>query len=223
MLRTEFHCHTHYSIDCLTSPQKLVAACQRKEIDRVVVTDHNTILGGLKAKEINPERVIVGEEIMTTEGELLAFFVQMEIPPHQKPLETIEQLRDQGAFISVSHPFDRFRKGSWHLPDLLQILPFIDAIETFNARCLWPGFNHRAQDFAREHHLLGTVGSDAHTVFELGRASLLLPSFHDAESLRESLKKSVSSRVTLSLPWVHLFSRYANWRKRRSRNGENTN
>ncbi|MGD2159275.1 MAG: PHP domain-containing protein [Anaerolineales bacterium] len=182
-----------------------------------MVTDHNTILGGLEAKEINPGRVIIGEEIMTTEGELLAFFVKRNIPPYQDPMETITQLRDQGAFISVSHPFDRFRKGSWRLPVLLQILPYIDAIETFNARCLWPGFNHRAQDFARKHHLLGTIGSDAHTTFELGRATLLLPPFHDAESLKESLKKAESARISLSLPWVHLSSRYANWRKRRNR------
>jgi len=73
MLITEFHCHTIHSPDCLTTPQTLVATCQRKGIDRVVVTDHNTIIGALKAKELDPERVIIGEEIMTTEGPLIAF------------------------------------------------------------------------------------------------------------------------------------------------------
>ena len=32
--------------------------------------------------------------------------------------ETIEILREQGAFISVAHPFDQLRKGHWALPDL---------------------------------------------------------------------------------------------------------
>jgi len=214
MLRTEFHCHTIYSKDCLTTPQKLVATCKRKGIDRVVVTDHNTIIGALKAKELDPERVIVGEEIMTTEGEILATFVKEEIPAGLEPSEVLSRLREQGAFISVSHPFDRFRKGSWRLPVLLQIIPFLDAIEIFNARCMWPGFNNRAQDFARKHHILGTVGSDAHTAFELGRATLSLPYFEDTDSLKESLKEATSSRLSLSLPWVHLTSRYANWWKR---------
>ena len=44
-LRVEFHCHTIYSKDSLTRPMDLVKTCQRKGIDRVIVTDHNTIAG----------------------------------------------------------------------------------------------------------------------------------------------------------------------------------
>src|SRR5512135_1454739 len=88
MLRTEFHCHTMYSKDSLTPPRRLVETCRRKQIDRVVVTDHDTITGALKAKEIDPERVIIGEEIMTTRGEILASFMTKEIPPGLTPEET---------------------------------------------------------------------------------------------------------------------------------------
>jgi len=68
-LSVEFHCHTVFSKDSLTSPRKLVETCRRRGIDRVVVTDHNTISGALAAQVIDPELVIVGEEIMTTKGE----------------------------------------------------------------------------------------------------------------------------------------------------------
>jgi predicted metal-dependent phosphoesterase TrpH len=131
MLRVEFHCHTIYSKDSLLKISLLVKSIKRKRIDRIAITDHNTIRGALRAKELAPEHVIVGEEIMTTKGELLAYFMTKEIKPHLSPQETINQLREQEAFISVAHPFDRFRKGHWDSDDLLQILPFVDAIEVF--------------------------------------------------------------------------------------------
>ena len=106
MLSVEFHCHTVFSKDSLTSPQKLVDTCRRKGIDRVVVTDHNTIAGARAAQKLDPERVVVGVEIMTTRGEILAAFVKDEIPARLSPQETIKRLREQNAFISVSHPFD---------------------------------------------------------------------------------------------------------------------
>jgi len=213
-LRTEFHCHTIYSKDSLTQPKKLVETCKRKGIDKVVVTDHNTIEGALRCKEIDPERVIVGEEIRTTEGELLVAYLTDEVPPGLPPMETIERLRDQDAFISVSHPFDTHRNGHWDVDNLIKMLPYVDAIETFNSRCMLPRFNFRAQDFAVEHHILGTYGSDAHTAFELGRGNLLLPPFDDAESLKVALKDAIVPKIILGTPFVHFTSRWAVWWKK---------
>jgi predicted metal-dependent phosphoesterase TrpH len=212
--RVEFHCHTVVSKDSLTKPEKLVAAARRKGLGRVIVTDHNAIEGALRAQQIAPELIIVGEEIMTTQGELLAAFVTELVPKGLPPLEAIQRLRVQGAFISVSHPFDDFR--GWKLPDLLAILPLVDAIETFNARCMNPIFNVRAQEFAREHGIAETVGSDAHTAWELGRATLTVVEFTGSEDLRRVIRQGVAN-VKLSSPFIHLTSRYASmvkqWRK----------
>ena len=186
-LRVEFHCHTEYSKDCLVTVEQLLAACRVREIDRVVVTDHNTIAGALAAQALDPERVIVGEEVLTLEGELLAAYVTEEVPKGLPAVEAITRLREQGAFISVSHPFDVTRSGYWQPNDLAEIAPLVDAVEVFNARCLHTAFNRRAEEFAEEHGLLGTVGSDAHTRPEYGRATLLVPPFFDAESLKHSL------------------------------------
>src|SRR5215213_3241662 len=166
----EFHCHTIFSKDSLTRPENLVNTCRRKGIDRVIVTDHNAIAGARAAQAVDPERVIVGEEIMTTRGEILAAFVSEEIPKGLSPQETIRRLKDQGSFISVSHPFDRWRSGGWQKDDLLEILPHVDAIEIYNSRCMNPRFNREARAFAENHNVAGTVGSDAHAAFELGRS-----------------------------------------------------
>ena len=206
--RAEFHCHTRYSKDCLTSPEALVRACHRKGIDRVVITDHNTIAGALAAQAMDPDLVIVGEEIMTTRGEILAAYVREEIPKGLTPQETIRRLKNQGAFISVSHPFDRWRSGHWQEADLLEILPEVDAIEVFNSRCMLPRFNDEASRLARKHGLAGTVGSDAHAAFELGRSVLLLEAFDGPEELRKVIR-SATYAVRRSPAWVRLVSRYA--------------
>ena len=211
-LRVEFHCHTIYSKDSLVTADKLLETCRKKGIDRIVVTDHNTTAGAFHAQNIDTQRVIVGEEILTQKGELLAAFVKEEIPRGLTPLETIDILRDQGAFISVSHPFDQMRRGHWQTPDLLEILPLVDAIEVFNARCMSADYNKQAQNFAQKHEVEGTVGSDAHSAFEIGRAAMILPEFEDADSLKEALPKA-QFETTLSSPLVHFTSRYAVWYK----------
>src|SRR6266508_4040804 len=131
-LLIEFHCHTNASKDSLTRPEDLVAAARQKGIDRLVITDHNTITGAREAQVLAPELIIVGEEIMTTRGEILAAYVIEEITAGLTPQETILRLRDQDAFISVSHPFDRIRSGGWKEADLLEILPLVDATEVYN-------------------------------------------------------------------------------------------
>lgn len=207
-LRVEFHCHSIYSKDSLAQPQNLINTARRRGIDKLIITDHNNITGAIIAKKIDPDLVIVGEEIMTTRGELLAGFVTEEVPPWLEPAEAIRRLKDQGAFISVSHPFDGFRSGHWQEADLIEIIGQVDAIETFNARCMNMQPNLLAQQFARQHHLAETVGSDAHTAWEVGRATLCLPEFTDAESLRRVIR-SAGQNKQLSSPAIHLTSRFA--------------
>jgi len=207
-LSVEFHSHTHASKDSLTAPHDLIAAARRKGIDRLVITDHNTIAGALTAQALDAELVIVGEEIMTTRGEILAAYVTEEVPPLLSPTETIQRLKDQGAFISVSHPFDKFRSGAWLENDLLEILPFVDAIEVYNSRCMFPGFNTAAKKFAEKHSIPGTVGSDAHAAFEVGRSLLLLEQFEGPDQMREVIRNGIP-KVKWSPPWFHLTSRYA--------------
>jgi len=208
MVRVEFHCHTVYSKDSLTSPERLVKSCRRKRLDRVIVTDHNSIAGARAAQKLDPELVIVGEEIKTTRGEILAAYVTEEIPANLSPQETIHILKEQGAFISVSHPFDVYRSGHWNEADLLEILPDVDAIEVFNSRCWSPEFNRRAQMFAEAHNVAGTVGSDAHATLELGRSILLLEQFQGPDEMREVIRRGVP-KVRWSPPWFHLISRFA--------------
>jgi predicted metal-dependent phosphoesterase TrpH len=213
MLKVEFHCHTNASKDSLTQPADLIKAARKKGIDRLIITDHNSIAGARAAQALDPQLVILGEEIMTTRGEILASFVKEEIPAYLSPKDTIRILKEQGAFISISHPFDELRKGAWQEEDLLEILSDVDAIEVYNSRCMFPRFNKRAQAFAEKHNIPGTVGSDAHAAFEVGRSLLLLEPFTGPQEMRAVIRRAVP-QVKWSSWGVHLVSRYASTLKK---------
>src|SRR5579859_4340428 len=213
MLTVELHSHTYVSDDCLMRPADIVRTCAQRGIDRLAVTDHNAIAGALEMKALAPELVIVGEEVMTSQGELLGFFLRERVPAGLPPLEAIARLREQGAAISVSHPFDRLLHGAWKEPDLAAIIDLVDAIEVFNSRCIYAEDNARALAFAREHDKLGSVGSDAHSHRELGRAVLKMPMAGSATDLVAGF--AAGERVTqLSSPAIHFTSRWAKLRKR---------
>jgi hypothetical protein len=209
----ELHSHTLWSKDCVMTFERIIQLCRQRAVDRLAVTDHNTADGALAMQKLAPELVIVGEEIMTTKGELLAFFVRESIPEGLSPKETIDRLRDQGAVISVSHPFDRLRKGAWHEDDLLEIAGLVDAVEIFNARCLYRSDNKKAQDFARANTLLGTAGSDAHSPPEYGRAMTRLRPFDGAADFLAALRGAEYVQ-RLSSPLVHFNSSAAKWSKK---------
>ena len=192
-------------------PAKMLEVCRQRGIDRIAITDHNTIAGALQAAKLDPTRVIVGEEIKTRKGELLAYYVREEIPSGLEPEQAIELLRSQGAFISVAHPLAR-RSGAWLMEDLRSILPLVDALEVFNARNWCSGSDRRAAGLAAESGLLGIAGSDAHSYAEIGRAIMRMPAFQSAEEMRHALANAqiVGHRST---PLVRLASRYASLRK----------
>lgn len=207
LLNVDFHTHTHYSEDSLTPIAELIKSARARNLDRVVVTDHNVLAGALEAWRAAPDLIIPGEEIQTTEGELLAAYVSVEVPRGLEPLEALKRLRDQGAFISISHPFDPQRSG-WSQKTLELITPQVDAIETGNARVLKAEYNHLAQAYAQKFNAAGTAGSDAHHPSEIGQMYCRMPYFHDAESLRVAIR-SAEICGEPSSAWVHLHSTWA--------------
>ncbi len=208
----ELHCHTYHSSDSLMLPSQILQSCERRGIDRVAITDHNSIAGALEAHALDPERVIVGEEILTTEGELLGYFMKEPIPQGLEPMEVVDRLKAQGAVISVSHPFDLTRGCRWSIETLHALTPHLDALEVLNARCWNDKPNEQASQLAVQVGLHATAGSDAHAPIEVGRAYLEIAAFSDAATFRQALP-SAKVRGRRSHPSVHMLSRYAVWRK----------
>ena len=214
MWKVDLHSHTIYSKDCLTRPANLIARARAVGLDKIAVTEHNNVAGARAAKALAPDLVIVGEEIKTTHGEIIAYFVQEEVPRGLSPQETIARLRDQGAVISIPHPLDSLRRSAMGRDNVLAVIDLVDALEVRNARCVLPRDNQAAAALAAQHGKLLTAGSDAHTLGEVGRCGLEMPPFEDTpESFRAALVQARPIGVESPF-WPHFASTYAKWRKR---------
>ena len=188
MFKADLHVHTCYSTDSISSPEKVVQHCLDIGINCLAVTDHDTISGALEVKRIAPFTIIIGEEILTSCGEIIGLFLTEEIPRHLSPEETVARIKAQGGLVCIPHPFDRFRPHSRLRRNALEkIIPDVDLIEVFNSRTFLPQDSARALQLAQSRGLPGTVGSDAHVEREIGRSFMELPEFNDAEQFRLAL------------------------------------
>ena len=167
----DLHCHTSASFDSLASPRSVVRAAASRGLTHLAVTDHDRIDGAMRARDAAPDEltVIVGEEVKTADGDLIAVFIEDLVPPGLSASETIAAIREQGGLVGVPHPFDRLRGyGRKSGADLAEIAGAVDWIEAYNARVIGGSANERAALFAREHGLPGICASDSHTVMEVG-------------------------------------------------------
>ncbi|MBT0732491.1 PHP domain-containing protein [Methanoculleus bourgensis] len=170
----DLHVHSRYSPRCgYMQPEEIVKTAIKKGLDGIAVTDHNTIAGGIRAKafETRDFRVIVGSEVLTDRGEVIGLFLSEEVAPGNFE-DVVAAIRDQSGVVVLPHPFDRLRSTALH-PQPADVGQ-IDAVEGFNARCIFQADNRAAAEFGREHNLAVIAGSDAHFPGEIGRAGIRL-------------------------------------------------
>ncbi len=201
-MRLDLHIHTHHSPDSLMKPADIIQAALRRGLDGIAITDHNTLAGAQEVGAVAPLPVILGEEIKTTEGEIVGLFLNQPIPPRLSPEETIAAIREQGGLVYIPHPFDRYRHEAMGRRTLGRIIGQIDAIEVFNSRILVAQDNALAREAAEAHGLAMGAGSDAHTPSEIGRAYVEIDGFHDAASFLAALRRG-RAVGELSTPFVH--------------------
>ena len=168
----DLHCHTSASFDCLASPESVVRAAARRGLTHLAVTDHDKIDGALRARDAAAGglTVIVGEEVKTADGDLIALFLERAVPPGRPASETIAAVRAQGGVVGIPHPFDGHRGSMLKDPRHKAMGELVDWVEAYNARVLGGSGNARAAAFARELGLPGVAVSDAHSVVEVGVA-----------------------------------------------------
>lgn len=218
--RADLHVHTKHSHDSLSEPVAVLEAAVKKGLSAVAITDHNGIDGALEAQKIAARRrmklqVIAGEEVSTGKGDLLVYFVKQKIAPGSLSRVLVDA-KKQGAVCCAAHPCDFARHGiALARLDALE-LAAIDAVESFNARATLASQNESARAFALSENKALLAGSDAHHPSEIGRA---FAEFRGIRRLDSRNLLSAERRIcgSLSPPYVHLFSRWAAFRKKLSR------
>lgn len=202
MTRVDLHSHTSFSHDATTPPDLLVERALETGLDRIAVTDHATIEGALRAREVAPDLVIVGEEIRCRcRTELIGLYLTDRVPPGLSIDETVERIRAQGGLVYAPHPYAYARQP---LRRARRALAVADIVEGINARAFLPGWNRAATAAARRLGLPVAAGSDAHFPFEIGRAWAEMPGFDDAQGLRRAADEARPVQTRTSHPALHV-------------------
>jgi predicted metal-dependent phosphoesterase TrpH len=221
--RADLHAHSGHSSDSLLPVERLLEAAARRGLSAIAITDHNSLGGALQGLSIVDRRrerfaalqVIPGEEVKTSEGEIIGLFLREPIPRGLSPEATIERIREQEGLVILPHPFDRVRRSRLTAAACERVAPLVDAVEALNARTTIVADNERALAFARRHRLAVVAGSDAHIAAEVGAAWVELsspPAAGAAAFLAQLRTGTVGGRI--SHPLVHVGSKVASWRKR---------
>jgi predicted metal-dependent phosphoesterase TrpH len=171
----DLHTHSRASFDSLASPEALIRTAARRGLTHLAITDHDRVDGALEGRAIAatvaPDvTVIVGEEIKSAEGDLVALFLDRAVPPGLSADETIAAVRSQGGLIGIPHPFDRYRGSLLNDARMERLVDMVDWVETHNARVLLGNGNQKAAELAHAHGRPGIAVSDAHSSFEVGVA-----------------------------------------------------
>ncbi len=171
----DLHCHSLFSADSITPVEKLVERYASLGFAGFALTDHGCIGGWKKAKaHISKKKLelefIPACEFITERGDLIGLYLS-DMPHSRDPLELIDSIHSQGGLAILPHPFDVLRGRSAMNPDKLgkEGWKKLDGMEVLNARAT-KGANEKALSFASSHSLARTGGSDAHFLFEGGKA-----------------------------------------------------
>ncbi|HYX85011.1 MAG TPA: glycosyltransferase [Gaiellales bacterium] len=198
----DLHMHTSHSHDCATDPEALLDHCIAEGLGAVAITDHNEISGALAAAELGkPIRVIVGEEVKTSQGEVIGLFLRERIERGMSMDDTVAAIQEQGGLVYMPHPFDRMHT----IPDpatLLRVLDRIDIFEVYNSRLLFEGFNDDALRFAVKYNLIQAAGSDAHVLPGIGTALNRIPAFDGPEEFLLAMRQNQIIRRPKSLLYL---------------------
>jgi predicted metal-dependent phosphoesterase TrpH len=187
-VRIDLHLHSRYSHDGQSTLQELIDRCAECGLDRIALTDHNTVEGALALAEIAPDLAIVGEEAKTREGEVIGLFITRRLPPYLRAEDVMDMIHEMGGLTYVPHPLDRHR-SNFTAERVVELANRIDIIETYNAWCE-PAENQAAARLALELEKVSATGSDAHAASELGRSWMEIEDYTTPQDFLDKLRRA---------------------------------
>jgi predicted metal-dependent phosphoesterase TrpH len=168
MLRLDLHVHSDCSPDGHSTVAEILRAAQKKGLDGIAITDHNTTRGAICAMEIVDQvapglLVIPGQEVSTKSGHLIVLGITKDIPKGMSVRDTIAMAHELGGTVVVPHPDQRTRHG-------MRIPRGADAVEVYNSRYLFGYHNFVTARKVNKRKMPAVAGSDAHIASMVGQA-----------------------------------------------------
>ncbi|MEK7602811.1 MAG: PHP domain-containing protein [Patescibacteria group bacterium] len=212
MIRLDLHTHSNASPDGGISAAQYHKVLSSGLLDCIAITDHNRIDFALEMQQAYGERIIVGEEIMTSAGEIIGLFLEKKIRPGLSPEETIDAIDSQNGIVYIPHPFETLRKGL-DSRILDELKGRIDIIEVYNGRALVQNRSQQAAVWAKLNTVPSAASSDAHGIKGLGKTFTGVAALPTKKTLVDLL---ISSTPIVGRPSVRalIYPKYYRLRKK---------
>ena len=216
----DFHIHTRFSRDSILTEEKFIKVAIERGLTHVANTNHNNVEGAIAVRDKVAElgltdklTVILGEEVSTSDGEVVGVFLTKTIPRGLSANETADEIHRQGGLVSIPHPFDPFRGSHIKEGPLRNLADVgkIDMVEVFNCRVTIQRHNEEAAEFAKRYGIPGIAASDSHSSFEVAMAFNAMPAFDSGEELRAALAEN-EWHASRSSVFIHATTRWAVWK-----------
>jgi len=218
VLTVELHAHSALSHDGRDPVELLLEQAAAVGLDALAITDHDEIDASIEAAKQAVDHGlvgIVGMEVSSAAGHILAFGIDELVPPGLSYDETLERIHDQGGIAVIPHPFQKSRHGvAPHITD--DQLASADAIEVYNSRLFTGRANRQAERFAIERGLPMTAGSDAHISEMVGQAVTEVGvDERSAAAILEAIRHGRTSVIGHRTPWHISLRQFGGGAKRR--------
>ncbi|MSU76187.1 PHP domain-containing protein [Patescibacteria group bacterium] len=205
--KADIHTHTNAS-DGKPSPMELLKHVEEKtDLDVIAVTDHDTTTGALEAQKLHEQGdyrfdLIVGQEVTSRAGHIIALFIEKPIPKERSAEETVRLIHEQGGLAIAAHPLltlkhidpDMLTADGVGVDTLMSIQ--FDGVEIINGSPLMKDENTRTRMLNRTVIFRAeTGGSDAHIKEAVGKGYTLFPG-RTAQDFRKAVEQKTTEAVS---------------------------
>jgi predicted metal-dependent phosphoesterase TrpH len=179
----DLHFHTDASKDGRTTIDDVARFLDKRVLDVIGITDHDTIENALLLKEMFPDRIIPGIEVTTRDGEIAVLGVTELIPGGRSALDTTREAHAQGGIVLFQHPFHKNGLNE-ETARAVQAEDRIDLVEVNNGRDLFRRrFGRQALEFAKAFDIPTVSNGDTHGPPGVGRARTIVGRMPDVNDL----------------------------------------
>jgi predicted metal-dependent phosphoesterase TrpH len=202
--KADLHLHTTYSDGLMTPEETVEIVAQHTSLKIIAITDHDTAGGALIAQEYALRHhfdleVVIGQEVSTADGDVLALFIHSSLPVFDSAAEAIEAIHRQGGLAVAAHPFAL----GWEMTCVQRAilhLPF-DAVEVRHGCPVTVAGNWYTQYLNRRGQRLPELGSsDSHVPYTAGEAFTWFPGASADDLRRAIVTKQVQPGGSLWTP-----------------------
>lgn len=201
MIKIDLHTHSTGSVDGGISATEYRQVLHDGKLDYIAITDHDTIDTAKTIQKEIGERIIVGQEVTTLEGEIIGLYLTKQIPKRLSLKAAVAAIKDQKGLVYIPHPFETVRSGLTK-QSLDSITEFVDIVEVNNGRAVFQNKGPEAVTWARLNNKVMASSSDAHGPRGLGTAYTTLDSNPNKQILVKLLQKA--HRATGKVPLLSL-------------------